>query len=125
MRGTLALGRERREERDRERALPSQSADEIKRAAEVTEFNTRLAAHKAAQDASVAPQNAPERTEEPASKNFTVDDEIEAREAKFDAAVEEYNAGTTAAPDTPAPDDAPSPSEPGEPSGPSDGAAQE
>lgn len=60
-------------------------------------------------------QDAPQRTQEAPAKNFTVDDEIEAREAKFEAAVDEYNAGTTAAPDTPAPDDAPSPSGPREP----------
>jgi hypothetical protein len=40
-------------------------------------------------------------------KNFTVDDAIEAREATFEAAVDEYNAGTEAAPDSPTPDDAP------------------
>ena len=55
-----------------------------------------------------AAQDAPGRTQGPPAKDFTVDDEIEAREAKFEAAVDEYNAGTTAAPDSPAPDDAPS-----------------
>ncbi len=65
-----------------------------------------------AEDARQAAQNAPERTEAPSPKNFTVDDEIEAREAKFEASVDEYNDGTTAAPDGPAPDDAPEPSEP-------------
>jgi hypothetical protein len=41
------------------------------------------------------------------AKDFTVDDEIEARQATFDKAVDEYNVGTEAAVDTPAPDDAP------------------
>jgi hypothetical protein len=59
-------------------------------------------------------QDAPGRAQTSKAKDFTVDDEIEAREAKFEAAVDEYNAGTTAAPDAPAPDDAPSPSAPHE-----------
>jgi hypothetical protein len=75
------------------------------------EFDERLAAKAARQTA----QDAPGRTQEAPAKNFTVDDEIEAREAKFEAAVDEYNAGTTAAPDAPAPDDAPSQSGPHEP----------
>lgn len=45
----------------------------------------------------------------PTAKNFTVDDAIEAREARTEAAVAEHNAGTQAAPDSPAPADAPSP----------------
>jgi hypothetical protein len=65
------------------------------------EFMERTTARQTAQDA-------PGRTQEAPSKNFTVDDEIAAREAKFEAAIDEYNAGTTAAPDSPAPDDAPS-----------------
>lgn len=65
------------------------------------EFMERTTARQTAQDA-------PGRTQEAPAKNFTVDDEIEARESKFEAAVDEYNAGTTAAPDSPAPDDAPS-----------------
>lgn len=69
--------------------------------AEWQEFMDRIAARQTAQDASG-------RTEGPQAKDFTVDDEIEAREAKFEAAVDEYNEGTTAAPDAPAPDDAPS-----------------
>jgi hypothetical protein len=72
------------------------------------EFMERTMARQTAQDA-------PGRAQEAPAKDFTVDDEIEAREAKFEAAVDEYNAGTTAAPDTPAPDDAPSPSGPHEP----------
>jgi hypothetical protein len=52
-------------------------------------------------------QDAPGRAKGAKAKDFTVDDEIEAREAKFEAAVDEYNEGTTAAPDSPAPDDAP------------------
>jgi hypothetical protein len=72
-------------------------------------LEAKLATDKAAQAARQTPQDAPGRTEAPAAKNFTVDDEIEAREAKFEAAVDEYNAGTTAAPDSPAPSDAPSP----------------
>jgi hypothetical protein len=75
------------------------------------EFDERLAAKVARQTA----QDAPGRTQEAPAKNFTVDDEIEARAAKFEAAVDEYNTGTTAAADAPAPDDAPCPSGPGEP----------
>lgn len=72
------------------------------------EFMERTTARQAAQDA-------PGRAQTSKAKDFTVDDEIEARTAKFEAAVDEYNAGTTAAPDSPAPDDAPSPSGPREP----------
>ncbi|ABE61199.1 hypothetical protein Nham_0303 [Nitrobacter hamburgensis X14] len=67
-------------------------------------LEAKMAANKAARQTA---QDAPGRTQEAPAKNFTVDDEIEAREAKFEAAVDEYNAGTTAAPDAPAPDDAP------------------
>jgi hypothetical protein len=95
MHKVLALGREQHAGRAKGEVSP-----------EIREFNERLKAHKAAQDARQAAQNAPGRTEAPVAKNFTVDDEIEAREAKFEAAVDEYNAGTTAAPDSPAPDDA-------------------
>lgn len=69
-----------------------------------------------AEDARQTAQDAPGRTQEAPAKDFTVDDEIGAREAKFEAAVDEYNAGTTAEPDAPAPDDAPSPSGPDAPS---------
>jgi hypothetical protein len=62
----------------------------------------------------VAAQQAPGRTQEAPATDFTVDDEIEAREAKFEATVDEYNAGTTAAPAEPAPADAPSPDATGE-----------
>jgi hypothetical protein len=75
-------------------------------------LEAKVAAGKTARQTA---QDAPQRTQEAPAKNFTVDDKIEAREAKFEAAVDEYNAGTTAAPDTPAPDDAPSPSGPREP----------
>lgn len=68
------------------------------------EFMERTTARQAAQDA-------PGRAKGAKAKDFTVDDEIEAREAKFEAAVDEYNEGTTAAPDSPAPDDAPSESD--------------
>jgi hypothetical protein len=68
------------------------------------DFDERFAAKTAGQTA----QDAPGRTQGASAKNSTVDDEIAAREAKFEAAVDEYNAGTTAAPDAPAPDDAPS-----------------
>jgi hypothetical protein len=71
-------------------------------------FMERTTARQTAQDA-------PKRAKGAKAKDFTVDDEIEAREAKFEAAVDEYNAGTTAAPDSPAPDDAPSQSGPHEP----------
>jgi hypothetical protein len=67
-------------------------------------FDEKLAAKAARQTA----QDAPGRAKGAKAKDFTVDDEIEAREAKFEAAVDEYNEGTTAAPDSPAPDDAPS-----------------
>jgi hypothetical protein len=72
------------------------------------EFMERTTARQTAQDA-------PGRAKGAKAKDFTVDDEIEAREAQFEAAVDEYNEGTTAAPDSPAPDDAPSPSGPHEP----------
>jgi hypothetical protein len=68
-----------------------------------------------AEDARQTAQDAPGRPQEAPATNSTVDAEIEAREAKFEATVDEYNAGTTAAPDAPAPDDAPSPSEPDAP----------
>ena len=45
-----------------------------------------------AQKGSETAQNAPGRTEAPPAKNFTVDDEIDAREAKFHATQEEVNA---------------------------------
>jgi hypothetical protein len=72
------------------------------------EFMERTTARQTAQDASGRAKGAK-------AKDFTVDDEIEAREARFEAAVDEYNAGTTAAPGSPAPDDAPSQSGPHEP----------
>ena len=65
---------------------PAAQSDEMKA------FADRIAEHKADQDARIAAQEAAPRTEAPAAKNFTVDDEIEAREAKFEATVEEYNA---------------------------------
>jgi hypothetical protein len=74
--------------------------------AQEAKVSARERAHFEAKAARQTAQNAPGRTGEAHAKNFTVDDEIEAREAKFDAAVDEYNAGTTAAPDSPAPDDA-------------------
>ncbi len=82
---------------------PAAQSDEMKA------FADRIAEHKADQDARIAAQEAAPRTEAPAAKNFTVDDEIEAREAKFEATVEEYNAGTQAAAAEPAPADAPTP----------------
>jgi hypothetical protein len=74
---------------------------------EEAKVSARERAHFEAKEARQTAQNAPGRTEGPQAKDFTVDDEIEAREAKFEAAVDEYNEGTTAAPDAPAPDDAP------------------
>jgi hypothetical protein len=75
--------------------------------------NVRDEVHR--EDARQTAQDAPGRAQEAPAKDFTVDDEIEAREAKFETAVEEYNAGTSTTPDSPAPDDAPSPSGPDEP----------
>jgi hypothetical protein len=62
--------------------------------------------------------NAASKSSAPA-KNFTVDEEIEAREEQLERAVDEYNAGTQAAFATEAPADAPAPS-PDAPSQPSE-----
>jgi hypothetical protein len=78
-----------------------------------TEYFQGLRDRVQAENDRQAAQDAPGRTQEAPATNSTVDAEIEAREAKFEAAVDEYNEGTTAAPDAPAPDDAPSPSENG------------
>jgi hypothetical protein len=67
---------------------------------------------KAQQDTRHASQNAPERAQDAPVKNFAVDDAIEARQAVHDKAVDEYNAGTEAAPDTAAPANAPAPDGP-------------
>lgn len=74
------------------------------------------------------PQDAPQGPPEAPTYNFTVDDEIEARQAKFEETLDEYNAsieGETGAPSL-GPDDAPEPSadEPGHQDGPDAGAAQ-
>jgi hypothetical protein len=75
---------------------------------EEARVSARERAHFGAKAARQTAQDAPGRAKGDKAKDFTVDDEIESREAKFEAAVDEYNAGTTAAPDAPAPDDAPS-----------------
>lgn len=56
-------------------------------------------------------QNVPGRTEEAPAKNFTVDDEIEARQATFEATLDEVNAMRGYEPLTDAPSDAPTPSD--------------
>jgi hypothetical protein len=76
-------------------------------------FKEEARAHKAAKQAEVEKFFNADRqkaTAPPApAKNFSVDDEIEAPQATFERAVEEYNVGTQAAPATEAPPDAPNP----------------
>ncbi len=74
---------------------------------EEARVSARERAHFEAKASRQTAQDAPGRAQTSQAKDFTVDDEIEAREARSEAAVDEYNEGTTAAPDSPAPDDAP------------------
>jgi hypothetical protein len=73
----------------------------VKQSEEWRVFDDRVATRQTAQNASGRASRAP--------KNFTVDDEKDARQALHDRAMDEHNAGTKAAPAELAPADAPSP----------------
>jgi hypothetical protein len=111
-------------EKARQQDAAPKSAEEKQLTASKQEFADRVNAHIAAQharhadqDARQTSQDAPQAAQEAPAKDFTVDDEIEAREAKFDAMQEEVNAARgfnpapTDPPDIPSPepDDAPAP----------------
>lgn len=88
------------EKRHREYTLihPSTASRVAERFSKLREEIQKEEARIAAQDALGHAQAAP-------AKNFSVDDEIEAREAKFEATLDEYNATTGSEPLTDAPAD--------------------
>lgn len=117
----LAVGKTFERQRWAQERMRSRSPEEIQRedamrhvldsAREEARVSAVEQAHMEAKAARQTPQEAPQRTQEPPAKNFTVDDEIDAREAAFHATQEEVNAarGYDPAPTEP-PDGASAPS---------------